>query len=274
VTGTKKTLASVAGLVIALLFLFPTYWMISSAFKPAGDIVTSNYDLIPLHLTGHNFVDAVEKPGFGTYLRNSLFVTIGSLICSLVAGLLAAIPLSRLKFRGRKGFLLLLLIAQLAPFEALLIPMYLLFRSIGLDTSLWSLLLIYFASTMPFTAWTLRGFVHGIPADLEEAAMVDGCSRWTAFWRIIFPLLGPGLVATSVYAFITAWNEFLYAFTFMTDSSHYTLPVWLSSFQTAFGADWGGSMAASTLFTLPVLVFFLIVQRNLVAGVTAGAVKG
>jgi N,N'-diacetylchitobiose transport system permease protein len=274
VTRTRRTLASVAGLVVALLMLFPTYWMVSTALTPRGDITTSRYNLVPTHLTLQHFFDAVGKEGFGFYVRNSLFVTLGSLLFAMVAGLLAAIPLSRLRFRGRKGFLLLILVAQLAPFEALLIPMYLFMRGLNLDTSLFALLLIYFAVTLPFTVWTLRGFINGIPVDLEEAAMVDGCSRWTAFWRVTFPLLGPGLVATSVYAFITAWNEYLYAFTWLQDRSVYTLPVWLATFQTAFGTDWGGSMAASALFTVPVLVFFLIVQRNLVAGVTAGAVKG
>jgi N,N'-diacetylchitobiose transport system permease protein len=273
-TRSKKTLVSTMGVIVALLFLFPTYWMVSTAFKPAGDITTSKYDLVPSHLTFQHFIDAVGKQGFGTYLGNSLFVTIAALLCAMIAGLLAAIPLARLRFRGRKGFLLLILVAQLAPFEALLVPYYLFLRKIDLDTSLSALILIYFIFTLPFTVWTLRGFVQGIPEDLEEAAMVDGCSRWTAFWRVTFPLLGPGLVATSVYAFITAWNEFLYAFVILQDNSKYTLPVWLSTFQTAFGTDWGGTMAASALFTIPVLVFFLIVQRNLVAGVTAGAVKG
>ncbi|HWC84205.1 MAG TPA: carbohydrate ABC transporter permease [Pseudonocardiaceae bacterium] len=271
---TKRISVSVAGLAVAVVFAFPTYWMISSAVKPRGDIITTSYDLFPVHLTFSHFVDAVEKPGFGIYLRNSLMVTLGALACALVAGLLAAIPLSRMRFRGKRGFLMLVLCAQLAPFEALLIPMYLLMRQFNLDTKLTSLLLIYFVSTLPFTVWTLRGFINGIPADLEEAAQVDGAGRWGAFWRVTFPLLGPGLVATSVYAFITAWNEFLYAFVLMQDSSHYTLPVWLATFQTAFGTDWGGSMAASTLFTIPVLVFFLVVQRNLVGGMTAGAVKG
>ena len=270
----KRVSVSVAGLVVAAVFAFPTYWMISTALKPRGDIITTSYDLIPLHFTVGHFFDAVEKPGFGTYLRNSLMVTLGALALALITGLIAAIPLARMTFRGRKGFLMLVLCAQLAPFEALLIPMYLLMRQFNLDTKLTSLLLIYFVSTLPFTVWTLRGFINGIPADLEEAAQVDGASRWGSFWRVTFPLLGPGLVATSVYAFITAWNEFLYAFVLMQDTSHYTLPVWLATFQTAFGTDWGGSMAASTLFTIPVLVFFLIVQRNLVGGMTAGAVKG
>jgi N,N'-diacetylchitobiose transport system permease protein len=120
----------------------------------------------------------------------------------------------------------------------------------------------------------LRGFVNGIPIELEEAAMVDGCGRWGAFRRVTLPLLGPGLVATSVFAFITAWNEFLFAKVMVRAEDKETLPVWLSGFQSAFGTDWGGAMAASALFTVPVLVFFLIVQRKMVTGVTAGAVKG
>lgn len=270
----NRTLASVAALIVAVLFLFPTYWMVSTAITPSADITTSKYNLVPLGFTFQHFVDAVSKHNFGTYLRNSLFVTVAALLFAMIVGLLAAVPLARLRFRGRKSFLLLILVAQLAPFEALLVPYYLFMRNFGLDTSLTALVLIYFIFTLPFTVWTLRGFIGGIPEDLEEAAMVDGCSRWSAFWRVTFPLLGPGLVATSVYAFITAWNEFLYAFVFLQDNSKYTLPVWLSSFQTAFGTDWGGTMASSALFTIPVLVFFLIVQRNLVAGVTAGAVKG
>jgi N,N'-diacetylchitobiose transport system permease protein len=273
-TRNRRTLVSVAAVVVALLFLFPTYWMVSTAFTPAGDITTSRYNLIPLHFSVQHFVDAVGKQNFGTYVRNSVFVTVAALLFAMVVGLLAAVPLARLKFKGRKGFMLLILIAQLAPFEALLVPYYLFMRHFDLDTSLTALILIYFIFTLPFTVWTLRGFITGIPEDLEEAAMVDGCSRWKAFWRVTFPLLGPGLVATSVYAFITAWNEFLYAFVFLQDNTRYTLPVWLATFRTAFGTDWGGSMAASALFTIPVLVFFLIVQRNLVAGVTAGAVKG
>jgi N,N'-diacetylchitobiose transport system permease protein len=127
---------------------------------------------------------------------------------------------------------------------------------------------------LPFTIWSLRGFVAGVPVDLEEAAMVDGASRFQAFWKVTLPLLAPGLVATSIFCFITAWNEFLFANTFMSDPAHATLPVWLVSFRTFLGTDWGATMAASTLFTLPVLIFFLLVQRRMVGGLTQGAVRG
>jgi N,N'-diacetylchitobiose transport system permease protein len=273
-TRTQRILLNTAGALVALLFAFPTYWMITSAFKPSVDLLTPDYDLIPLSVTLDNFVSAFAKPGFTVHLTNSLIVTLGAVACSLVAGVLAAFPLARLRFRGRKGFLLLVLIAQMAPMEALFIPMFLLMQDAGLLNELPSLLLVYFAITLPFTVWTLRGFVAGIPYELEEAAMVDGCGRFGAFRRVVLPLLGPGLVATSVFAFITAWNEFLYALVFMRDKDKQTLPVWLSTFKTVFGTDWGGIMAASVLYALPALVFFMIVQRKLVSGATAGALKG
>ncbi|HEX6352244.1 carbohydrate ABC transporter permease [Actinophytocola sp.] len=273
-TRGQRIALNTVGVLVALVFAFPTYWLFSSAFKPSTLMLTPDYDLFPTSLTLDNFVSAWNKPGFLTHLTNSLIVTVGAVLCSLVAGVLAAFPLARLRFRGRKGFLLLVLIAQMAPLEALLIPMFLLMQDAGLLNKLPSLLLVYFAVTLPFTVWTLRGFVQGIPYELEEAAMVDGLGRFGAFRRVVLPLLGPGIVATSVFAFITAWNEFLYALVFMRDNDKQTLPVWLSTFRTVFGTDWGGITAASVMYALPALVFFLIVQRKLVSGATAGALKG
>lgn len=271
---TQRVTLSVIGILVALVFFFPTYWMFTTSLKTPGDVLSPKYDLIPTSATLSNFASALTKPGFVTYLSNSLIVTLGAVIAALVVGVLAAIPLARFRFRGRKGFLLLILMAQLAPLSALFIPMYLLMRDLGLLNTLPSLLLVYFATSLPFTVWMLYGFVNGIPYDLEEAAMIDGCSRTGAFRRVTLPLLGPGLVTTSVFSFITAWNEFLFALVFMRDQSKQTLPVWLSSFRTAFSVDWGGVMAASVVYAIPALVFFLIVQRKLVSGMTAGAVKG
>ncbi|WP_406633067.1 carbohydrate ABC transporter permease [Amycolatopsis sp. WGS_07] len=269
-----RILVSIAGVLVALLFLFPTYWMFTTSLKTPGDVLSPKYDLIPTSATLSNFASALTKPGFVTYLSNSLIVTLGAVVAALIVGVLAAIPLARFRFRGRKGFLLLILVAQLAPLSALFIPMYLLMRDIGLLNTLPSLLLVYFATSLPFTVWMLYGFVNGIPYDLEEAAMIDGCSRVGAFRRVTLPLLGPGLVTTSVFSFITAWNEFLFALVFMRDQTKQTLPVWLSSFKTAFSIDWGGVMAASVIYAIPAVIFFLIVQRKLVSGMTAGAVKG
>ncbi|MCU1682849.1 MAG: sugar transporter permease [Amycolatopsis sp.] len=265
---------SVIGVFAAILFGFPTYWLFTTALKTPGDVLSPRYDLIPFSATFSNFTTALSKAGLLTALTNSLIVTIGSVLLALVAGVLAAAALARMRFRGRKGFLLLVLVAQLAPVEALFIPLYLLMRDAGLLNQLPSLLLVYFATTLPFTVWMLYGFINGIPYELEEAAMIDGCSRTGAFRRATLPLLGPGLVTTSVFSFITAWNEFLFALVFMTDDDKKTLPVWLASFRTAFTVDWGGIMAASVIYAVPALVFFLLVQRKLVANVAAGAVKG
>ncbi|MGQ0842424.1 carbohydrate ABC transporter permease [Actinokineospora sp.] len=273
-TRPQRAALAALGLVVAAVFFFPTYWMFTTALKTPAQILSPEYDLIPLSATLDNFTTAITKVGFTTFLTNSLIVTLGAVACALVAGLLAAVPLARLRFTGRRGFVLLVLVAQLAPLEALFVPMYLIMRDADLLDTLASLLLVYVAFTLPFTIWTLRGFVKGIPIELEEAAMVDGCGRWGVFRRVTLPLLGPGLVATSVFSFVTAWNEFLYALVFMRDQSKQTLPVWLSSFRTAFGTDWGGIMAASVIYAVPALIFFMLVQRKLVSGATAGAVKG
>ncbi len=260
-------------LAAALVFVFPVYWMVNTAFKPADQIQTYEPVFIPTP-TLDNFIKAVSQPHFADFVRNSLLVTGTTLTLSILIGFLTAATLARGRVRGRLGFLLLVAIAQMAPFEALLIPFYLVVRDVGLYNQLPSLVLVYFIFTLPFAIWALRGFIAGIPIELEEAAMVDGASRVGAFVRVTLPLLAPGIVATAIFCFITAWNEYFYAFVFMTDIQNYTLPVWLASFRTSLGTDWGATMAASTLFTLPVLIFFLIVQNRMVGGLTTGAVKG
>lgn len=166
-------------------------------------------------------------------------------------------------------------IAQMAPWEALIIPVYIISRDTGMLDRLPTLTLVYFMMTLPFTIVVLRGFIAAIPPELEEAAQVDGCTRLSAFRHIAFPLLAPGLMATSLFGYITAWNEFTYAnFLIIKHQDSRTLPVWLSSFQNVFGTDWGATMAASTLFALPVLAVFLLLQRHVTAGFAAGAVKG
>ena len=269
----RAMINGVAALVF-VLFAFPVYWMVNSAFKPPDEIQTYVPVFLPTSPTLSNFANAIGQPHFTDFLRNSLFVSFSTVALALLVGLLAAVTVARVKFRGRKGFLLLVAIAQMAPFEGLLIPIYLVIRGTPLYNQVPSLIVVYFIFTLPFTIWSLRGFVSGIPVDLEEAAMVDGCSRFGAFRHVVFPLLLPGIVSTAIFGYITAWNEFLYANAFMTNVSNYTLPVWLATFRTSFGIDWGGTMAAATLFTLPVLVFFLIVQGRMVGGLTAGAVKG
>ena len=271
--GTQLILNAV-GIAVTVVVAFPVFWMASTALKPTGDILSYTPHVLPWPPTVEHFETAVTRPFFGNYLRNSLIVVSTAVVLSILVAALAALAVARMRWRGRRAYILLILLAQTAPLEALLIPAFIILRDAGLLNRLPALVATYFIVTLPFTIWTLRGFVAAIPVELEEAAMTDGCTRLGAYRRVVFPLLAPGLVATSIFAFITAWNEFVFALVLMQEQTKFTLPVWLSTFRTAFGTDWGGTMAASTLFTVPVLIFFLLVQRRLVSGLSAGAVKG
>jgi N,N'-diacetylchitobiose transport system permease protein len=270
---TRRALLNAAAVVFVVVWAFPVYWMVNTAFKPYGDILTPTPKFVPWPPSLANFSDAVHKPLFGTYLRNSLLVTLGVVVISIVVAFFAAAALTRFRFLGRRTFLILVLAVQMIPQPALLIPVFLSLKSLHMLNSLLGLTLTYVAIVLPFTIWTLRGFLHGVPVELEEAAMVDGAGRLTVLRRILLPLVMPGVIATSVFAFITAWNDYIYAYVLMKDQGKYTLPVWLVSFSTATGTDYGGLIAGSTLFAVPVVVFFMLIQRRLVAGMTAGAVK-
>ena len=266
---------NLAALVVLAVSVFPVYWMVITALKPTTAIQSDTPSFVPLHPTLAHFRTAVHADGFGTFWRNSLTVTLGAVLMSLVVALLAAFAVGRMRWRGRRAFLLLVFTAQMAPWEALLIPMYVIARDTDMLDKLSMLTLVYFMTTLPFTIVTLRGFLAAIPVELEEAAQVDGCTRPQAFRRVTFPLLAPGLLSTSLFGFITAWNEFAFANTLIIKNQDArTLPVWLSSFSNVFGTDWGATMAASSLFMLPVLLVFLVLQNRVTTGMTAGAVKG
>jgi N,N'-diacetylchitobiose transport system permease protein len=255
--------------------VFPVYWMVLTAFKPTKEIQAETPSFLPTHVTFTHFSTAVNADGFWTFWRNSAFVAITAVLASLIVACLAAYAVGRMKWKGRQAFILMVFIAQMTPWEALLIPMYVIARDTDMLDKLPMLTLIYFMMTLPFTIVTLRGFLKGIPVELEEAAQVDGCNQFEAFRRIVFPLLAPGLLSTSLFGFITAWNEFAFAnLLIIKNQDQRTLPVWLSSFSNTFGTDWGATMAAATLFMLPVLLIFLVLQGRVTTGVAAGAVKG
>ncbi|MBO3745246.1 carbohydrate ABC transporter permease [Streptosporangiaceae bacterium NEAU-GS5] len=271
----RRVLLNLSGLVTLVIAVFPVYWMVLTAFKPTKDILSETPAFWPAHPTFEHFHTAVTTAGFWQFWRNSLTVTVSAVLLALVVAMLAAFAVARLTWRGRRAFTLLVFIAQMAPWEALLVSIFIISRDTGMLDKLSMLSLIYFMSTLPFTIVTLRGFLAAIPADLEEAALMDGCSRVSAFRRVVFPLLAPGLMATSLFGFITAWNEFAFANALIIkNQADRTLPVWLSSFGNVYGTDWGATMAASTLFMLPVLLVFLILQRRVATGMVAGAVKG
>jgi N,N'-diacetylchitobiose transport system permease protein len=281
---TKRFGLNALGLLVALVTLFPIFWMVSTAFKPSQEIYSLTPRLLPSHPTLGNFsaVMSGQASGIGSvwlFFRNSLLVTLSTVVLASLISLLASIAVARFRFRFRfrfrASYLILLLIVQMIPGQALIIALFLDFDRLNLLQSLPGLVLVYAAQALPVSIWMLRNFVATVPRELEEAAAVDGAGSLRIFWRILFPLVAPGLIATSIFSFITAYNEFIVALTFLGQAhSDYTLPIYVTFFFTRGGAEWGPIMAASTLYTIPVVVFFLIVQRRMTAGLVAGAVKG
>ncbi|MGW4399697.1 carbohydrate ABC transporter permease [Amycolatopsis nivea] len=275
-----RLVAEIVTVVIAGIVAFPLYWMVLSAFKPAGEIQSAHPKPWTFSPSLDSFQRVLTVSGFGRYFLNSLVVAVVVVLLSLVFSFLSAVALTRFRFRGRAVLLVMLLVAQMVPVEALTIPLFFLMRSVGGTVpafglnELGSLVLVQLAFSLPFAIWMLRGFVAAVPVELEEAATLDGASRMRFTWQILFPLVAPGLVAVSVLAFIHAWNDFLFAKTFIiSKTENQTLPQAILVFFKPEDTDWGAVMASSTLMTIPVLVFFVLVQRKLIGG-TAGAVKG
>ncbi|MFE9608932.1 carbohydrate ABC transporter permease [Streptomyces sp. NPDC006012] len=264
---------NLVGLLVFFVVGFPVYWMVNTAFKPAKDAIDPDPSLLPTGLTLSNFRRALDIADFWGPVGRSLIVSVSVVAIGVVVGMLAALAISRFAFRGRKIVIVGILAVQMIPLVAMIIPVFLLLNDLDQYDKLTGLIITYLTFILPFTVWTLRGFIVNIPRELEEAAMVDGCSRTGAFVRVVFPLLAPGMVATSVYAFIQAWNEYLYALMLMSQQNQ-TATVWLGNFTTKHGTEYAPMMAGATMMAVPIVVLFLFVQRKMAAGLTAGAVKG
>ncbi|MHA3685272.1 carbohydrate ABC transporter permease [Leucobacter sp. HY1908] len=270
-----RPLANTFGILLALLWLIPVYWMVNSAFQSESELMAWPPHLLPQQFTWGNFGTALANPNFWPALGASL--TAGALTVVFASGgaLLAAFALSRFRFRGRTIMIIAILIVQMIPAEALFISQYRMLDGWGLLNSISGLSILYIGTIVPFIAWMMRGFVDGIPIELEEAAMVDGCSRFGAFRRVTLPLLLPGIISTSVFGFLFAWNEYTLALIVLSKDSAVTLPIWLQSFQQGLKAtDWGAVMAGATLIAIPVIIIFVLVQNKISSGMVAGAVKG
>ncbi|MDQ0907718.1 N,N'-diacetylchitobiose transport system permease protein [Streptomyces canus] len=261
------------GLLVFVTAGFPVYWMLNTAFKPAKDAIDPDPSLLPTGLTLGNFSRALDIADFWGPVGRSLIVSLSVVAIGVVVGTLAALAISRFAFRGRKIVIVGILAVQMVPLVAMIIPVFLLLNDLDQYDKLSGLIVTYLTFILPFTVWTLRGFIVNIPKELEEAAMVDGCSPTGAFLRVVFPLLAPGMVATSVYAFVQAWNEYLYALMLLSQKNQ-TATVWLGNFTTKHGTEYAPMMAGSTMMAVPIVVLFLLVQRKMAAGLTAGAVKG
>lgn len=263
-------------LVIAsLAWLLPVYWMVNSAFQTERNLLSSPPKLIPAPLTTEHFTKVLSSPAFHSALLMSLSAAVITVVATTLCSLLAALALARFNFRGRRTLIVAILVIQMIPAEALFISQYRMLDSWALLNSVAGLSLLYVGGVLPFVTWMMRGYVEAVPEELEQAAMIDGCTRIQAFMRVTLPLLAPGLVSTSVFAFLHSWNEYTLALIVLSRDSAVTLPLWLQSFQQGLqGSDWGGVMAGSTLITIPVLILFIFVQNRMSTGMVSGAVKG
>jgi N,N'-diacetylchitobiose transport system permease protein len=269
----RRILRGLAVVAVLVFTLFPAFLMLSMSVDTHAS--AGKRSLLPTNLTLDHFAFVLDE-GFTTYLRNSFLVALGTVLISGLLALLAAVAVSRFRFRFRTSLLVMILIVQMVPLEAMVIPLFIQARNLHLLNRLVGLVVVYVAFALPIAIWMLRGFVAAVPKEVEEAAYVDGASWSRMFWSILMPLVAPGLVAVSVFSFIIAWNEFIFALTFNTEGNpdRYTVSIGLRRFFGQFGNDWGAIMAGSALITLPVMLFFVVVQRRLSSGLVAGAVKG
>lgn len=261
--------------ITSLVWLLPVYWMVNSAFQTEKNLLSSPPKLIPAPLTTEHFAKVLSSPAFHSALLMSLIAAVITVVATTLCSLLAALALARFNFRGRRTLIVAILVIQMIPAEALFISQYRMLDSWALLNSVAGLSLLYVGGVLPFVTWMMRGYVEAVPEELEQAAMIDGCTRIQAFMRVTLPLLAPGLVSTSVFAFLHSWNEYTLALIVLSRDSAVTLPLWLQSFQQGLqGSDWGGVMAGSTLITIPVLILFIFVQNRMSTGMVSGAVKG
>ncbi len=261
------------GLLVLAVMVFPVYWMVATAFKPGSEVLSYEPKFLPTSPTLDSFRSAVERDFFWSSVRNSIIVVLAVVVLAVVLAFLAALALAKFRFYGRRAAIVLIIGVQMVPVNGLIIPLYILLARAGEVNTLTGLIVTYLTFILPFCVWTLRGFILGIPKELEEAAMVDGSTRFGAFVRILLPLVAPGLVATSIFAFVLAWNEYLLGYILLSSPEKQTLTVWLAGFTGLRGTDWGPLMAAATLNALPVVAFFVLVHRRIAFGLTAGAVK-
>ena len=269
----RRVVLNLTGLLVFVVMAFPVYWMVSTAFKPGADVLSYTPQWVPQRPTLANFRDAIGRPYFWDNVKNSLIVVSAVVVASLLLAFLASIALAKFRFRGQRAFVVVIFGVQMVPLVALIIPLFIALSRVGQVDKLTGVIVTYVALVLPFCVWTLRGFVAGVPKELEEAAMVDGSTRFGAFVRIMLPLVAPGLVATSIFAFIQAWNEYIIAYVVLSSQENQTLTIWLANFTTSRGTDWGSLMAGATLTAIPVVLFFVLVHRRIAFGLTAGAVK-
>lgn len=266
--GMYAILALASGLV-----LIPTLWMVSTAFKTNEEVMISPPKWIPDNPTFESFTRIWKDYPFLDYFLNSVFIVFVSTFITVAFAALAGYGASRFKFRGKGTFLSFLLVTQMFPSIMLLIPFYKVLKTFGLIDSHWGLIVVYIAFALPMCTWMMLGFFQGIPKELDEAAMIDGCSQMRTFAQIILPLSLPGIAATAIYSFLMGWNEYMFAFILVTTETMKTLPVGIGQLNGYYKVVWNDMMAASIISSLPLIVLFLFMQKYFISSLTAGAVK-
>ncbi|MGH2558296.1 MAG: carbohydrate ABC transporter permease [Thermomicrobiales bacterium] len=266
-------------LVGLLIFsVVPMVWMLSTSLKTQFAALQQPPEWIPSNITFNNYTELLSPSSeigkdFLRYLVNSLWVSTATTILGVLVAVPAAYAFSRFRFPGRDLLFFSVLVRNMFPAVVFLMPLFILMRWMGLVNTHWSLILTYLTFGLPLSIWLLKGFYDNIPIELEQAARIDGASRFQAFWRVVMPLSSPGIIATAIYAFILAWNEYVYALVFLNKESDLTMPVGLQRFFTEYVSNWPGLMAAAFIMSVPVVVLFLILQKYFVRALTEGAIK-
>lgn len=274
-THINKLILTAASIIISLIVAFPLIWLILTSFKSKGETITYPPTLLPEIFTLGNYKLLFMATNFGIYFRNTMVVAVSASLISIIVATLGVYSLARFKFKGQGIIAMLLIVAYMLPDIFLAIPFARFWNSLSFTDNLIVLSITIISMTLPFSVWMLKSYIDSIPIQLEEAALVDGATRFTAFVKIIIPGAMPGIIATFIFTFILAWNDYIFALTLVSSETNKTMTLGLAS-MTGSQAIWSWNMlaAGSVLATVPVLILFIFVQRRLVAGFTAGAIKG
>jgi multiple sugar transport system permease protein len=259
---------------VCVFSLFPFLWMLITSLKEHREIMTIPPTFVPQTVTAGHYGDVFIKSNMPRYFINSSIIAAGSTFLALVFAIFGGYGFARHRFRGKALLQNAVLSSQMLPTAAIIVPLFIILRTLGLLNTYLGLILAYLIITLPLSVWMMTGYFRSIPVEMEEAANIDGCSRFGVLWRVVLPVCLPGLVATGIYCFVVTWNEFLFALSFATDKKVMTLPIGLAEFTLEFTVDWGALMAGSVLMTLPIVILFFTVQRAFISGLTAGATKG
>lgn len=263
----------IAGFIMLLFVISPLIALISTSFKPTEEQLVSPPTIFPINPTLENYVSALNEPAFKRYLINSFAITVSTTFLALIIATFATFSFTRLKYPGNRVFLVVVVLGQVIPLSAIAVPLYQNATALGVIDFLPALVVVYLALVLPVAVWMLRSYMANIPKEIEEATLVDGCTPLNGFFRVLLPMILPGIAATASYIFFVVWQEFLFALVYTTKQENRTVSVGILDFVGQYETNWGNLMAASVLMAIPAMLTFLFIQKRLVSGLTDGAVK-